>query len=80
MSGGSCSLSALRTGERGQVLPGSPGHPAFQRLLSMGLLPGTLVRVVQVAPLGDPLEIEFNGMRLSLRKADAASVEVERVG
>lgn len=78
MSGGTCSLSALRNGERGRVRPGSPDHPAFQRLLAMGLLPGTDVRVVQVAPLGDPVEIEFNGMRLSLRKADAGAVEVER--
>ncbi len=78
MSGAVCSLSVLRTGERGRVLPGSPEHPAFQRLLAMGLLPGTTVQVVQVAPLGDPVEIEFNGMRLSLRKADASALEVER--
>lgn len=78
MSGGVCSLSDLRNGERGRVLPGSPDHPAFQRLLAMGLLPGTEVKVVQIAPLGDPVEIEFAGMRLSLRKADAAAVEVER--
>jgi ferrous iron transport protein A len=78
MNGATCSLSALRIGERGRVLPGSPEHPAFQRLLAMGLLPGTAVQVVQVAPLGDPVEIEFNGMRLGLRKADAASLEVER--
>jgi len=44
----------------------------------MGLLPGTEIRVVQVAPLGDPVEVEFRGMRLSLRKADAASVLVVR--
>ena len=80
MSGATCSLSALRTGERGRVRPGSPDHAAFQHLLAMGLLPGTLVQVVQVAPLGDPVEIEFNGMRLSLRKADAAAVEVDRAG
>ncbi|MBJ7258854.1 MAG: ferrous iron transport protein A [Chthoniobacterales bacterium] len=78
MSKGICSLSALRTGERGRVCPGSPDHPALQRLLAMGLLPGTIVRLVQTAPLGDPVEIEFNGTRLSLRKADAAAVEVER--
>lgn len=79
MSSATCSLSALRTGECGRVCPGSPDHPAFQRLLAMGLLPGTTVKLVQIAPLGDPVEIEFNGMRLSLRKADAAAVEVERV-
>jgi ferrous iron transport protein A len=45
----------------------------------MGLLPGTEVSVVQVAPLGDPVEVEFRGMRLSLRKADAATVQVARL-
>jgi ferrous iron transport protein A len=54
-------------------------HPVSQRLLAMGLLPGTEVAVVQVAPLGDPVEIEFRGMRLSLRRADAAAVDVERL-
>jgi len=54
-------------------------HPVSQRLLAMGLLPGTDVAVVQVAPLGDPVEIEFRGMRLSLRRADAAAVDVERL-
>lgn len=80
MSGEVCSLSALRAGERGRVGAGVQHHPAFQRLLAMGLLPGTEVRVVQVAPLGDPVEIEFNGMRLSLRRADAAAVQIEREG
>jgi Fe2+ transport system protein FeoA len=37
------------------------------------------VEVLQVAPLGDPVEIEFNHMRLSLRKADAAVVTVIRL-
>ena len=79
MSGGPCVLSDLRPGERARVLPGRSEHPAYQRLLAMGLLPGTEVKIVQVAPLGDPVEIEFNNMRLSLRKADAAVVTVERV-
>ena len=79
MSGEICPLAALRAGERGRVQPGTADHPAFQRLLAMGLLPGKEVSVVQVAPLGDPVEIEFNGMRLSLRKADAGAVQVARL-
>lgn len=78
MSVGPCALSELRPGERGRVLPACGDQFAYQRLLAMGLLPGTEVKVVQVAPLGDPVEIEFNNMRLSLRKADAAVVTVER--
>lgn len=79
MSGGVCPLAALRVGERGRVQSGAADHPAFQRLLAMGLLPGTEVSVVQVAPLGDPVEVEFGGMRLSLRKTDASAVQVARL-
>ena len=67
-------LSELRPGERGRVQTGDSGHPATHRLLAMGLLPGTEITVVQVAPLGDPVEVEFRGRRLSLRKADASAV------
>lgn len=78
MSGAPCPLAALHAGDRARVHRGSPGHPALQRLLAMGLLPGTEVKVVAVAPLGDPVEIQFSGMRLSLRRADAAAVWVDR--
>jgi ferrous iron transport protein A len=80
MSGEICPLAALRAGEVGLVQPGVPEHPAVQRLLAMRLLPGTEVAVIQVAPLGDPMEIEFGGLRLSLRKSDAAAVQVMRLG
>ena len=79
MNGEVCPLADLRAGERGCVQPASHDHPASQRLLAMGLLPGTDVEVVQLAPLGDPVEIEFRGMRLSLRKSDAAAVLVSRL-
>ncbi len=79
MSGEIRPLADLRAGERGRVENGTTEHPAFQRLLAMGLLPGTEVSVVQIAPLGDPVEVEFRGMRLSLRKADAAAVQVARL-
>lgn len=77
MSEALVSLAALRPGERGRVQSGEAGHAATPRLLAMGLLPGTEVAVVQVAPLGDPIEVEFRGARLSLRKADAAAVRVQ---
>jgi Fe2+ transport system protein FeoA len=80
MTGPVVSLADLRRGERARVEPDAAAHPVTHRLSAMGLLPGTEVSLVQVAPLGDPLEIEFRGMRLSLRKADAASVPVVRVG
>ena len=50
------------------------------RLLDMGLIPKTLVRVEKVAPLGDPLELRVRGYSLSLRKEDAGKIEVEVAG
>jgi ferrous iron transport protein A len=46
------------------------------RLMEMGLIPGTELRVLGVAPLGDPLEIEVRGYRLSIRKTEAARVQL----
>ena len=53
------------------------GARAFRRrLLEMGLVPGTSVRVVTVAPLGDPLQIEVRGGQWSIRRVEAAGIEV----
>lgn len=46
------------------------------RLLEMGLTPGVSVRLVGRAPLGDPLELELRGYRLSIRRSEAARVAV----
>lgn len=47
-----------------------------RRLLELGLVPGAQIKVVRVAPLGDPIEIELRGSSFSLRKEDATHVEV----
>ena len=41
--------------------------------MEMGLTPGVELRIVGVAPLGDPLELEVRGYRLSVRKSEAAA-------
>lgn len=46
------------------------------RLMEMGLTDGETVRVIGVAPLGDPLEISIRGYKLSLRRAEAARISV----
>ena len=54
------------------------GARAFRRrLLEMGLCPGATVRVVTIAPLGDPLQIEVRGGQWSMRRAEAAEIDVE---
>ena len=47
------------------------------RLLDMGLIPKTTVRVEKIAPLGDPIELWVRGYALSLRKEDARNIQVE---
>ncbi len=47
-----------------------------QRLLDLGLMPDTLVRVVRSAPLNDPIELHLDASRISLRRREAASIEV----
>jgi Fe2+ transport system protein A len=52
--------------------------PAYrQKLLSLGMLPGSSFQVVRVAPLGDPVHIETRRVNLVLRKKDLALIEVE---
>lgn len=50
-----------------------------KRLLDLGLTKGVKVRLIRKAPLGDPIEIELRGFRLSLRKTEASIVELEPV-
>ena len=53
------------------------GDRAFRRrIMEMGLVPGTAVRVVAVAPLGDPLTLELRSCRVSIRKREAQQVRV----
>jgi ferrous iron transport protein A len=53
------------------------GERAFRRrLLELGLLPGTSIRKTKIAPLGDPLELEVRGRRLSIRRAQARAIGV----
>jgi len=51
--------------------------PVKRRIMEMGITKGVEVYVRKVAPLGDPVEISVRGYELSLRKADAESIEVE---
>ncbi len=50
---------------------------ASPRLMEMGLLPGTRVDVVRLAPLGDPMDLRVRGFHLSIRREEAARVQVE---
>jgi len=70
-------LSGLRIGARASVVRIEGSDEVSLRLMEMGLTPGVEVGLIGLAPLGDPLELELRGYRLSLRKSEAARVLVD---
>lgn len=71
------SAAELTVGEVGQVSQVNGSDEITRRILEMGVTPGAKIRRLGAAPLGDPLEFELRGYRLSLRKAEAQHVELE---
>lgn len=72
------SLARLPVGAEAVVREVGCERGVARRLMEMGLLPGTAVKVVRVAPLGDPLELRVRSYALSIRRSEAEAVRVER--
>jgi Fe2+ transport system protein FeoA len=71
------SLAEIPLGQAAKVRS-IEGPRAFRRrLLEMGLVPGTIVRVVTIAPLGDPLRIEVRDGLWSIRRNEATQIAIE---
>tara|TARA_B100000497_G_C7606368_1_gene364156 strand:- start:429 stop:653 length:225 start_codon:yes stop_codon:yes gene_type:complete len=70
------SLATVNIGTTTQVVDVSGDDNTSLRLLEMGLTPGVEVTIVGAAPLGDPVELELRGYRLSIRRNEAARVVV----
>lgn len=74
------SFIALAPGDRARVAGFQGLSNAYRnRLLSLGMTPGTEFIVKRVAPLGDPIEILLRGFRLSLRRQEAEGLLVEKL-
>lgn len=70
----------LRVGQRARVESVAGLDELATRLLEMGLTPGVEIELLGTAPLGDPLEFELRGYRLSVRIAEARRVLVSDLG
>ncbi|MCX6212208.1 MAG: FeoA family protein [Bacteroidetes bacterium] len=66
-------LSELKIGESG-VIHSFENDEIFLKLMEMGCIPGELITVEQIAPLGDPISISVAGYQLSLRMNEADSI------
>jgi DtxR family Mn-dependent transcriptional regulator len=72
-------LSELKPGEKGQIEKLTGAGAVRRRIADMGLTKGSLVEVVRVAPMGDPIDIKIKGYHLSLRKNEAADIAVKKL-
>jgi len=70
-------LSELKLRESGKVKKIYGEGALHKRLLDMGIIKGTRIKIVKVAPFGDPIDIKVRGYHLSLRKEEAAKISVE---
>jgi ferrous iron transport protein A len=70
-------VAQLALGRRAKVTKIDGMDEVSIRLLEMGLTPGVDILVLGVAPLGDPIELELRGYRLSIRKTEAARIYIE---
>ena len=71
-------LSDLQVGEEARIGEYPEMTEYCERLIRMGLIPGTTIRLERVAPLGDPVEIRFRGYALVLRPSEADCLQLER--
>lgn len=71
-------LSELDSGSKARILS-FENNDLFLKLMEMGCVPGELVKVEQVAPLGDPISISVAGYNLSLRLNEAENIFVEEL-
>jgi ferrous iron transport protein A len=71
------SLNQVNPGQIATIVRVGGRATARRRLLEMGLVRGETIMVNRVAPLGDPVEFTIKGYHLSLRRHDAANIEVQ---
>lgn len=75
----SATLRELKPGEKGRIEKLAGGSAVKRRIRDMGVTTGSLVEVVRVAPMGDPIDIKVRGYHLSLRREEAQDIAVKRV-
>ena len=73
-------LNDLKINESGIVTAVGGAGALRQHFLDMGVIPGTEIKIIKFAPTGDPIEVMLHGYELTIRKEDAAKIDIEMVG
>ena len=73
-------MAELKAGELAEITGYTLGNVAYRaKLLALGLTHGVQIKVINVAPLGDPFEIAVRGYHLSLRRDEVGAIKVRRL-
>lgn len=73
-------IREISVGDSAEVVGYDPAEKVYRKkLLSMGLTKGTVFTLKKVAPMGDPVEIEVRGFKLSLRKGEAEVLRIRKI-
>jgi ferrous iron transport protein A len=73
-------LRDLNPGEKAEIIGYETSERSYrEKLLSMGLIRGTHITLLKIAPLGDPVEINVRGFNLMLRKDEADILKIRRI-
>jgi ferrous iron transport protein A len=70
-------LTELKIGQKSKIIKIGSLGPLKRRLMDMGILVGEQIKIDKIAPLGDPIEVTIKNYKLSLRKSEAANIDVE---
>jgi Fe2+ transport system protein FeoA len=73
-------VNLLLPGEMGMVIKVTGSGSVKSRLVDMGIVAGSRIKVHKYAPLGDPIEVKVKNFNLSLRKSEATLIEVQTEG
>ncbi|MFZ9920864.1 MAG: FeoA family protein [Terrimicrobiaceae bacterium] len=70
------SLDTLPVGSAAKIEEVSTSCDRAGRMAALGFIPGRMVRVTRLAPLGDPISVELDGQEISLRRSEAAIIHI----
>jgi DtxR family Mn-dependent transcriptional regulator len=79
LNGMNTTLKDLKPGERGRIERMSGANAIKRRIRDMGVTTGSVVEVIRIAPMGDPIDVKVRGYHLSLRKEEADDILVTKV-
>ena len=73
-------LADMKTGDYAEIIGYQMGNARYRaKLLALGLTHGVQIKVINVAPLGDPFEIAVRGYHLSLRRDEVGVIKVKKL-